>query len=264
MKKVLFLLCLLLLLPTLVLSWGEEENVGTITGRLMLKNGEPMSGAVIFLFNAATGPAPSLGKYWRVPDIVAETDENGNFSVTVAAGKYYLSSTMRKSEAGLLGPPNTGDYIYPSFEQSIRSRQVAYRIKKWETTNIGTIKGGVLFDREKHMYRGTVTAIEGRISHTDGKPAEHAIIFAFDNAEMNGNPRYASDPSGKDGKYILRVGKPGIYYLRVRGVYGGGQPTTGSLMGGGAPGGVRALADKTVKGVDITVDTFTSRGDPVK
>ena len=264
MKRMLLLLCVMLSVPVLVFAWGEEDDVGTISGKLMLKNGEPMSGAVIFLFNAATGPAPSLGKYWRVPDIVAEADENGNFSITVAEGRYYISSIMRKSAAGLFGPPNSGDYIYPSFESAIRDRQVAYRIKKWETNNIGAIKGGVLFDRNKHMYHGPVTAIEGKISDKDGKPADHAIVFAFDNADMSGNPRYASDPSGKDGKYILRLGKPGRYYLRARGVYGGGQPVTGTLMGGGAAEGVKVLAGKTVKDVNITVESFTSRGDMAK
>lgn len=260
MKRILFFLCVVLLAPGVVFCLGQEEENGTITGKLLLSNGESMSRAVVFLFDAATGPEPSLGKYWRVPDVITETDDRGSFNVTAAEGRYYISAVKRNSDAGLLGPPASGDYIYPSYDGAARNKQAVYRIKKRKTTNVGTIKGAVLFDRDKHMYRGAVTAIEGTVTLPDGKPAEHAIVFAYDNVEMNGNPRYASDPSSHDGKYILRLGRPGTYYLRVRSIYGGGRPTTGSLMGSGIPSGVKVSSGTTVKGVDLVGSAFVTPG----
>jgi hypothetical protein len=259
MKRYILILFLMLCLPAAAFSWGEEEDVGTIAGRMIQSDGAPLSGAMVFLFNAATGPAPTLGKYWRVPDILGETDDTGRFSIQALQGKYYVGAIRRMSDMHPMGPPVSGDYVYPSHADEVKGRQKAYRVLKWENTDIGTIKGILPFDKERHMYKGTVTAISGTVMLPDGKPAEHAIVFAYDSVEMQGNPRYASDPSGPDGKYILRVGKPGTYYLRVRGLYGGGQPAAGALMGG-TPAGVRVTAGKTVSGIDISSGIFAGPG----
>ena len=264
MKRLVFLLLVLLCVPALAFGWGEEDDVGTITGRLLLKNGEPMSGAMVFLFDAAKGPAPMLGKFWRVPDVIAGTDDTGTFSIQTKHGRYYLGAIKRMSDMNPMGPPVSGDYVYPSHADELRGNVKTHRIVKWETTDIGTVKGIIPFDKARHMYKGPVTAIEGLVTLPDGKPAEGAIVFAYDNPEMSGNPGYASDPAGVDGRYTLRFGKAGTYYLRVRGVYGGGQPTSGSLMGGGAPTGVKVLAGKTVKGVDIVGGIFVNPGDKAK
>jgi len=256
MKKLSVFLCMLLVIPVLVFAWGEQEDVGTITGRLFQKNGRPLANATVFLFDASSGPPPTLGKYWRVPDVIASTDDGGTFTMQARQGRYYLGAIKRMSEMNPVGPPSTGDYVYPSHEDETKGKLKAYRIVKWESTNIGSIKGIIPFDSAKHLYRGPVSAIEGTIRLPDGKSAEDAIVFAYDNPDMAGNPRFVSDPAGKDGKYILRLGKPGTYYLRVRGVYGGGMPAQGSIMGSGIPSGVTVSAGKTVKGIDITGYAF--------
>lgn len=258
------LMICLLLIPSLVFAWGEEEDVGNITGKLMLNNGQPMSGAIVFLFDAASGPAPMLGKFWRVPDVISETDDAGEFNIQTKPGRYYLGAVKRMSASAPMGPPVNGDYVFPSHEDEIRGKQKAFRITKWDTTNIGTIKGIITFDPAKHLYRGPVTSIEGIVLLPDNKPAEHAIVFAYDNAEMSGSPKYASDPSDKDGKYVLKLGKGGRYYLRVRGGYGGGRPVAGSITGGGVATGVNVTLGKTVKGINITGAIFSEYGDKAK
>lgn len=260
MKRILLIICILVFTPVLVLAWGEEENVGNITGKLILNDGQPMSGATVFLFDAAVGPAPVLGKFWRVPDVIAETDENGGFNIQVKTGKYYLGAIKRISAMHPFGPPSSGDFVYPSHATELKGKQKLYRVVKWETIDVGTINNIVPFDREKHSYKGLVTAIEGTVYLDDGKPAFDAIVFAYDKPEMSGNPLYVSEPTDLNGKYILRIGKPGLYYLRVRGGYGGGMPATGTIMGGGSPSGVKVVADKTIKGIDIIGSAFVNFG----
>ena len=54
---------------------AEERKTGFLSGRLMIKNGEPLVGGMAFLFNHAAGPPPSPEKYWRVPDEIVPCRE---------------------------------------------------------------------------------------------------------------------------------------------------------------------------------------------
>ena len=77
------------------------------------------------------------------------------------------------------------------------------------------------------------------------------IVFAYIKSAMSGRPLFVSDKTGPDGKYMLRVNKGGVYYLRARNQYGGGKPKSGSLIGNY---GYSDLAIKK-KGIGIAVET---------
>lgn len=240
--------------------FAEDVRTGTITGKMMVKNGGPLANGVVFFFNEASGPPPSPEKYWRVPDEIVGTDGEGNFKAVLVEGKYYLGASKRKSGQEV-GPPQEGDYFLPVMEEKGVSK--AFRVDKGKMADIGTIAEAVPFSRATIKTKNDITAIEGTITDAEGKPLERAMVFAFLTPAMVGKPLFVSERTGKDGKYLLRVNQGGGYYLKIRDVYGGGAPKVGEIMGGygqDKPMPVTVKTGTTVKGIDIKGVRFLGRG----
>jgi hypothetical protein len=253
MKRLAFFTACLFLIAAAGAS-AQEVGKGKITGRLMLEDGRPMSGGSVFFFNDATGPRPSEERYWRVPDAVAAIGDGGRFSMELLPGKYYLGAMKRISAEKNVGPPGEGDYFLKG--QDAKGNPKAFFVKKGETTDIGTIAKGAPFKREVVKYGEGITSIEGVVRGPDGKPVEGAAVFGYKKPAARGKPLFASDKTGKDGKYILRVDEGGTYYLKVRDVFGGGPPVGGAIVGGyWQEGPVEAFAKtgEATKGIDINI-----------
>ena len=260
MKKISGFLMVLLLFSVATAVGAEDVRTGTITGKMMIKNGGPMANGVVVFFNEASGPPPSPEKYWRVPDEIVGTDGEGNFKAVLLEGKYYLGASKRKSGQEV-GPPQEGDYFLPVMEEKGVPR--TFRVGKGKATDIGTIAEAVPFSRTTIKTGNGITAIEGTITGPDGKPLERAMVFAFLTPAMVGKPLFVSERTGKDGKYLLRVNQGGNYYLKIREVYGGGAPKVGEIMGGygqDKPVPVTITTGKIVKGIDIKGVRFPGRG----
>src|SRR5689334_23232705 len=109
----LFKLMFLLILTVAVSAYGEtssidgkappsEDNSATISGRVVIKGKTPMLFGIVLLYDQANGPPPS-NRYWRVPDMITGTDDNGRFSIQVPPGTYYLQIAQKKPD-GEIGP----------------------------------------------------------------------------------------------------------------------------------------------------------------
>lgn len=235
---------------------------GTLTGKLLLKHGGPMVAGQVVLFNADFEPIPDFRKYWRVPDAAVDTDEKGAFTVQLEAGRYYLGAVKRKS-GEKTGPVQEGDYFLPTHDKTNKYRVVT--IKAGVTTKAGTIRGIEHFKRQ--TVSGTkeqaVASIEGKVVNTDGKPVARAMVVAYLEPVMQGPPLLASERTKEDGMFTLKLHKGGTYYLKARGVYGGGVPDEGEFMGrfGGdeQPTPVEAADGAVVKDITIVVQKFTRR-----
>ncbi len=253
MKRLAFLTACLFLVAAAVAS-AQEAGKGTITGKLLTTDGRPMSGGAVFFFNDATGPPPSQEKYWRVPDISTPIGEGGRFSIELPVGKYYLGAMKRISSEKNVGPPDDGDYFLKGQDATGKPRP--FFVKKGETTDIGTIAGGAPFKRSIVKYGEGTTSIEGVVRDPEGKPVEGAAVFGYKRPEARGKPLFASDKTGKDGKYVLRVNEGGKYYLKVRDLFGGGPPVRGAIVGRywqDKPVDASAKTGETTKGVDINI-----------
>ena len=253
MKKMAFLTTCFFLIAAVIAS-AQVAGKGIITGKLMLKDGRPMSGGSVFFFHDATGPRPSEERYWRVPDAVAPIGDGGRFSMELPPGKYYVGAMKRISAEKNVGPPGEGDYFLKG--QDAGGNPKPFFVKQGETTDIGTIAEGVPFKMEVVKYGEGITSIEGVVRDPDGKPVEGAAIFGYKKQAARGKPLFASDKTGKDGKYILRVDEGGKYYLKVRDVFGGGPPVRGAIVGGyweERPVEVSAKTGEATKGIDITI-----------
>lgn len=230
MRAFRFLLLLFLLVSIAEFSLAEETRPVRFTGVLALKDGRPLQGGLIYLFNKASGPPPIMERYWRIPDLIAELDENGRFDLELSAGTYYLAS-VKHFDPKDVGPPKKGEIIMLS--RDAKGEPAAYSLASGETRDIGTLAEAVPFDPAM-LQAGSkgITAIEGRIVGEDGKPIAGVPVFAFTTPATVGRPLFASERSDSDGKFLLRVHGGGTYYLKVRGKYGGGQPGQDSVLDG--------------------------------
>jgi hypothetical protein len=252
---------LFLFLFATTLCFAEDSKQGLISGKWITKSNGPMSGAQVLLFDKAVGPPPSSDKYLRVADVATTIDSDGNFSVQVAPGSYYL--VMRKhADESTIGPPQEGDWQYYSRDKKGKAR--VFIVKADGKTNIGTIFEATVFHKQQSISEKNMTGIEGTVSDQEGMPVEGARVFAYVNPDMRGKPQYASEGTGKDGKYFINVYKKGTYYLKARSHYGGGQPKAGEFMGGYGvptePAIVNVEKGRITKGIDIKTNRFTGRG----
>ena len=259
-KRLVFSSLFLLLLATTACFAGEGKQ-GYISGKWITKDIGPMSGAQVLLFNMAVGPPPASDKYLRVPEIKATIDSEGKFAVQVATGRYYLVM-RRRADKGTVGPPHDGDLQFYSRDKEGKAR--SFVVKAGRDTDIGTISEATVFRKQPSKYVAGMTAIEGTVTNAEGVPVEGARVFAYVSPEMTGKPRYASDGTGKDGRYLIKVNNKGAYYLKVRNHYGGGKPVAGEFMGGYGeptePKIVKVKKGEIRNAVDIKTDRFTGRG----
>lgn len=259
MNKVRLILLLMLVCCTVNMAFAEEVKTGSLSGKVMIKDGVPMANGVVFIFNSSSGPPPSSDKYWRVPDEIVKTDVEGKFVAKLADGTYYIGAIQRKSGEDI-GPPHEGDMFLPFHGEGSAKAHV---VVNGSETDLGIITGALPFKKSSIKLKDGVTAIEGKVTDSRGKPVEHAFVFAFLTPAMVGKPLFVSERTGKDGKYILRVHQGGDYFLKIRNTYGGGAMKAGEIMGSYGqekPVAVKARTDEIVKGINITGIRFPGQG----
>lgn len=250
------------LLLSLVLAWSvsahAEETI--ITGQIMVKESNPMAHGTVLLYNKAFGSPPHPYRYWRIPDMIIGTDNDGKFAVEVQPGTYYLMAAYKNPD-GEIGPPKQSEFLY--FHQNAQGNARPIEVQEGHATNLGVLLGGEtwlpsLVERDKG-----ITAVEGTITDHDGKPVENAIVFAYINSQAVGRPAFVSDRTDGTGRYNLRVAEGGTYYLKVRSVIGGGAPESGEFTNVSrefVPTSVNLETGKKIKGETLKVERFAGKG----
>ncbi len=103
----------------------------------------------------------------------------------------------------------------------------------------------------------TNTGISGVITDADGKPVKDARLHAYTYPQMSERPKYVSEATGADGRYVLFFPEGGTFYLAARNRFGG-PPKIGELYGRYDDGTVEPAAihvkdNEIITHVDITV-----------
>lgn len=257
----LFFIMLLIFLSSTICT-GEQLNVApvdavsTISGQVMIDSKKPMSKGVVLLFDRNFGPPPSVGRYWRVPDLITQLDREGKFSLEVQPGTYYLQFSQKNPNSEI-GPANEKEYFY--FHGDSDGNATPLIVENSTKLNLGQLKASIWTPDIEQREKG-ITAIEGVITDTEGKPIERAVVLAYYNPQGQGRPVFISDRSDKKGNYQLRTNDGGTFFLKVRSVVGGGKPSAGEYLNTTnefEPVAVNVKKGERLKGVILKVMLFT-------
>ena len=251
MKRSLYVFFVMIWLSAISVSAGEMIT-GTISGKIMIRDGGPMADGVVLFFNDATGPPPDIDKYMRVPLEITNTDGMGRFTADLPEGRYYIGGL--KHIMGIEGAPlNEGDLIFISSDAT--GSPNAYSVAEGEHLDVGVLSGAVSYTVAT-VVEGITTAIEGTIHDMSGNPVENTAVFAHVTSSIDGGLSFLSDWTDTDGRYLLRVHQGGRYYLRVEGIQGLPLNISGVVIGDNkikGSEGVTVETGKIKKGVDIIV-----------
>lgn len=239
----------------------EQDGVGTISGKIMIKESSPMANGMVLLYSQYQGPPPHPYKYWRIPDMIMSTGADGGFSIDLPAGTYFLM-IAQKSPDGEIGPPNKDEFLY--FHSDKTGNALPIVVEAGKTVSLGNLSGAFFWTADKVEREKGITSASGIVVDDAGKPVNGVVVFAYLYREATGRPAYVSDRTGKDGKFIIRFYDGGTYFLKVRGVIGGGRPRAGEFMNVTKefePTMISPKKDEKLKDVKLQVRMFTTPAD---
>jgi hypothetical protein len=204
----------------------------------------PAEGVFVYVYRKGAdphGPADVI--------LPAPTGADGQFAIELPAGEYTLVA-RRRGNLENSGPLAEGD---------LRSAAVTVVVRAGEKIPLNlqmNAKDDTLV-RSFAPPKEWNTALNGTVRDADGNPVEGARVHVYTYVQMSERPKYVSERTGPDGKYVVFLPKGGTYYLAARNRFGG-PPRIGDLYGrydeGSIdPTGVVVRDGEKREGLDITV-----------
>ncbi len=245
--KILRPLLLLALLPALLLAGcgdrpAAEAPTGSGMGRVRGTVVAPLEGTYLYVYKKGMdlyGPAFTVSR---------GTGPDGAFDLELPDGEYIV--VARKREGGETSGPvvagdNKSDFVNLTVKGGVTELTVVAPVKVGDARRL-TKEAAV-----------TKTGLAGRITDADGKPVEGARVHVYDHVQMSERPKFVSEKTGPDGRYLLSLPQGGTYYLAARDKFGG-PPKIGDLYGRYDQGTIEPSAvvirdGEVLQNVDITV-----------
>ncbi len=192
-------------------------QAATVSGTLLMSNGELMDNGIVVFFDALAGPPPLLDKYFRMPEIVEELDSKSVFRVSVPAGEYYIGARKSQSLAGEVMTPIKGDYLL--IVKNVNGVPKKFTVKSGQRLDVGTIYDGFVYGGQPMKSRVGATGVLGTlfvnlVTHLQGV----SVVAAKVDGNGQERSKYVAAPSGEDGTYLILLPEDGTYHLRL---YGG-------------------------------------------
>jgi len=213
--RVVAVVLFLLTLFTMAYSQNEQENLVKVKGIVEVYGDIKGKGMVSF-FNKSYGPKPNPEYFMRIPDYVFELKPDGSFQGEILRGEYLIGVNF--NDTGKRKPLNVGDY-YHILKETFRFQE--------KVNDIGVIK----ISPVKLETFKVKTAIKGVVLDEKGKPVPDVYVFAFLKEQKTKRPLFISEKTDKEGRFLLRLGGEGIYYLKVRDLIDRGKPKKDSIIG---------------------------------
>jgi hypothetical protein len=177
----------------------------------------PAEGVFVYVYKKGAdphGPAEVI--------LPAPTLADGLFTVNLPPGDYTLVARRRSSTENT-GPMLAGDMRSDPVDVRITGRgKVTVRL-------LMNVKDDTEF-RSWQPPKEWTTAIAGTIRDADGNPVEGTRVHVYTYVQMSERPKYVSERTGPDGRYVVFLPKGGTYYLAARNRFGG-PPRIGDLYG---------------------------------
>ena len=204
----------------------------------------PAEGVYVYVYKKGDNP-------YGPADVVlhAPTTGDGTFSIDLPPGDYIMVA-RRRANLENSGPLMGGDQ---------RSEPVAVQVREGKKISLNLLMN-IKEDTEVRSFappREWTTAFAGTVRDADGNPVEGARVHVYTYVQMSERPKYVSERTGPDGKYVVFLPKGGTYYLAARNRFGG-PPRIGDLYGRYEEGsinptGVVVRTGEKREGLDITV-----------
>ncbi len=239
---------LALLGPALLLAaacTGGEGEKGPAKGSMGEVRGTvvaPLEGAQVYVYRKGMdlyGPAFAVSE---------ATGADGTFLLSLPDGDYVLVVRRRESGEGS-GPVVAGDHKSEFIPLVVRGGSAELTIRA--PVKIGDARQVA---KEAAVSR---TGLAGRVTDAEGNPVEGSRVHVYDHVQMSERPKFVSEKTGPDGRYLVHLPEGGTYYLAARDKFGG-PPKLGDLYGRYDQGTIEPSAVVVKEGeilreVDITV-----------
>ncbi|MHB8941339.1 MAG: hypothetical protein ACYC7K_08075 [Desulfobacteria bacterium] len=204
----------------------------------------PAEGVYVYVYKKGVdphGPAEVI--------LPAPTFADGNFSVELPPGEYTLVA-RRRANRDSAGPLSPGDQRSDPVDVTVTAGGIS---RSNLVLNVKEDSGLLSFVSPK----GWTTIIAGTVKDADGKPLAGARVHVYTYVQMSERPKYVSERTGPDGKYLVFLPKGGTYYLAARDRFGG-PPRIGDLYGRYDEGSINPMGvvvrdGEKRDGIDISV-----------
>ncbi|KIH77886.1 Carboxypeptidase regulatory-like domain-containing protein [Geoalkalibacter ferrihydriticus] len=215
MSRLLILMVLLFVLPlggcSETSTPAGEDGLTRIEGQVVA----PLEGAYLYVYRQGMdlhGPAFAVSR---------ATAEDGRFELSLPEGDYM--AVVRKRQNGeTSGPVVAGDYRSEMMPLKVRGGHLSLNVE-------APVKSGDerLLTQDQILAR---TGLSGAVLDSEGRPVEGARVHVYDHVQMSERPKYVSEKTGPDGRYLIHLPEGGTYYLAARDKFGG-PPQLGDLYG---------------------------------
>lgn len=224
---------------------GEEAASGKVStgkGSVQGQVTMPLEGAALYVYK------PGMDLYGPAFAVSRASDNEGRFAIDLPDGDYVVVARKRVDGAET-GPVVAGDNRSEFMQISVRGAAVDLQVS-------APVKVG-----DERRFTGdaevTKTGFSGLITDSDGQPAEGVRVHVYDHVQMSERPKYVSEKTGPDGRFLIHLPAGGTYYLAARDKFGG-PPKLGDLYGRYDKGTIEPSAvvveeGQILEGVDITV-----------
>ncbi|GAB4239104.1 MAG: hypothetical protein OHK0028_16840 [Deltaproteobacteria bacterium] len=204
----------------------------------------PAEGVYVYVYRKGADPHGPADVILQAP-----TAPDGAFSVELPPGEYTLVA-RRRGNLENSGPLSPGDRRSPPVPVKVSAGETVPLNLLMDTKDDGVVKS---FVPPKEWN----TFLLGTVRDADGRPVEGARVHVYTYVQMSERPKYVSERTGPDGKYVVPLPKGGTYYLAARNRFGG-PPRIGDLYGrfdeGSIdPTGVVVRDGERRDGLDITM-----------
>jgi hypothetical protein len=219
--KKLSLICLLVLCiaMTFLAGCGGDDaasvNTSSGHGRLQGQVTMPLEGVRLYVYKPGAdlyGPAFAMSQAAGV---------DGRFDLELPDGDYIVVARKRvgDEETGpVVAGDNRSEFINVSVQGGVVNMQVSAPVKIGDQRN---------FTGDVEVSK---TGLAGQILDSDGQPVANARVHVYDHVQMSERPKFVSEKTGPDGRYLIYLPAGGTYYLAARDKFGG-PPKLGDLYG---------------------------------
>ena len=178
----------------------------------------PADNAFLYVYKKGTtphGPAEVITPIATLPD--------GAFSVELPPGEYTVVARRRATnENG--GPLVAGDRRSEPADVKVGSDGKVVLDLVMNVKEDSEYKSSFLPPKE------WTTAVSGTVRDSEGNPVQGTRVHVYTYVQMSERPKYVSERTGPDGRYVVYLPKGGTYYLAARDRFGG-PPRIGDLYG---------------------------------